>query len=84
MWIFKYSGDDALCKKGKNTRVKKYAWMAVKPLIFAVQNTLSYLLMLVVMTFNVWLFAAVVAGNVIGWAIFNMTDGITPDCATCH
>lgn len=58
--------------------------MAARPLIFTVQNALSYLLMLVVMTFNFWLFAAVVAGNVVGWAIFNMTDGITPDCATCH
>merc|ERR1719487_1159192 len=67
----------------RNDKFKVIAWYIIKPTVFLFQNALSYLLMLAVMTFNVGIFLAVIGGNTIGWAIFSMRSGITPE-ESCH
>jgi hypothetical protein len=67
----------------RNEKLKVIAWYIIKPTVFLFQNALSYLLMLAVMTFNVGIFLAVIVGNTIGWAIFSMRSGITPE-ESCH
>lgn len=43
---------------------------AVQTALHALQSTLSYLLMLVFMTYNVWLCLAVVLGLTLGYFLF--------------
>eukprot|EP01027_Heterolobosea_sp_BB2_P002084 GEZU01003135.1.p1 GENE.GEZU01003135.1~~GEZU01003135.1.p1 ORF type:complete len:115 (-),score=26.79 GEZU01003135.1:137-481(-) len=63
-------------------RYKRQLLMATKPILFAIQMTLSYFLMLIAMTFNVGLFVCVIAGSVVGWSLFALRDNIPPpeDC----
>ncbi|KHN78627.1 putative low affinity copper uptake protein 2 [Toxocara canis] len=46
-------------------------------LLYAVQATLAYLLMLVVMTFNVWLLFSVILGEAVGYFLFSGEPVIT-------
>lgn len=43
----------------------------IRTILFTVQVILSYIIMLVVMTFSLWLGLAVIAGTGIGYFIFN-------------
>ncbi|VDD85662.1 unnamed protein product [Enterobius vermicularis] len=49
--------------------------------LYAVQVTLAYVLMLVVMTFNLWLLIAVVVGEAIGYFLFT-GEPIVSDCSS--
>lgn len=69
-----------------STRMQKfstYAWYFVKPTLFLFQNTLSYMLMLMVMSFNMGVFLSVVLGTTVGWTIFSMRSNIPPP-EECH
>uniref|UniRef100_A0A914RPD6 Copper transport protein n=1 Tax=Parascaris equorum TaxID=6256 RepID=A0A914RPD6_PAREQ len=45
-------------------------YRVTQALLYAVQATLAYLLMLVVMTFNIWLLFAVIIGEAVGYFLF--------------
>lgn len=57
----------------------------VQTLLHLVQLTLSYFLMLIVMTYNVWLFVSVVLGCTAGYFLFGWQKGFTVDLTEhCH
>eukprot|EP00761_Pharyngomonas_kirbyi_P003528 gb/GECH01003532.1/.p1 GENE.gb/GECH01003532.1/~~gb/GECH01003532.1/.p1 ORF type:complete len:162 (+),score=18.22 gb/GECH01003532.1/:1-486(+) len=52
-----------------------------KPVIFMIQFTLSYFLMLIAMSFNGGIFIAVILGNVVGYTLFSLKRNVPPeDC----
>ncbi|BES93777.1 copper uptake protein [Nesidiocoris tenuis] len=51
-------------------------------LVYGIQVTLSLCLMLVFMTYNVWLCLAMVLGSCVGYFFFN--DGSPADAEFCH
>lgn len=57
----------------------------VQTLLHLVQLVLSYFLMLIVMTFNVWLFISVVLGCAVGYFFFGWQKGPLVDITEhCH
>eukprot|EP00695_Tsukubamonas_globosa_P002661 TRINITY_DN3847_c0_g1_i1.p3 TRINITY_DN3847_c0_g1~~TRINITY_DN3847_c0_g1_i1.p3 ORF type:complete len:69 (+),score=19.66 TRINITY_DN3847_c0_g1_i1:79-285(+) len=66
---------------------KKIAIGAMKAILYFIQNGLAYLLMLVVMTYNVGLFFFVIAGNTVGYIIFGLilkSNSSDPNPHDCH
>lgn len=68
------------CKKTIITKIRKYSvqsWKGVKFHVFqssfyTVQTLLSYLIMLIVMTFNVWLIIAVILSSAFSFYMFGI------------
>lgn len=62
------------------------SWLHLaQTLLHMVQITVSYLLMLVVMTFNVWLCLSVVAGAGLGYFLFGWKRAVIIDSNEhCH
>jgi len=58
----------------------------VQTLLHFVQFTLGYMLMLIAMTFNVWLFVSVVFGVSLGYFVFNYRQSLSVDVTEepCH
>ena len=58
----------------------------VQTLLHLVQFTLGYMLMLIAMTFNVWLFVSVVVGASLGYFLFNYRQSLNVDVMEepCH
>jgi copper transporter 1 len=57
----------------------------IQTLLHVFQFTISYLLMLVAMTYNYWLFLAILIGIAIGFFLFGVKrnkNDLTDDC--CH
>ncbi|KAL9646569.1 hypothetical protein ABK040_006563 [Willaertia magna] len=74
---------DLIEKDHKKKRGSKlsYLWYIVKPTVFLLQNGLSYMLMLIAMSYNVGIFLAIVVGSTVGWTLFSLRSGIVPeDC----
>lgn len=60
-------------------------WHHLQTLLHLVQLVLSYFLMLIVMTFNVWLFISVVLGCTVGYFLFGWQKGFLVDITEhCH
>lgn len=57
----------------------------IKSLLYALQVGISFLLMLVFMTYNVYVMAAVVVGSGIGYYLFNSDpNGVSGKGMACH
>eukprot|EP01080_Neovahlkampfia_damariscottae_P009880 gene9880-2202_t len=65
-------------KMNDKFQISKYWWYLIKPIVLFFQSTLSYLLMLIIMTYNIGFFISIVFGNALGWALFNMRSNIEP------
>ena len=65
------------------TRAARAAFALLMVLIYAVQVTVGYLLMLVAMTYQVELFAAVVGGLCLGHAVFNAKAPVLDSAEAC-
>lgn len=58
---------------------------AVRALLYALQVSVSFTLMLVFMTFNYWVMAAVVLGSGVGFYLFNEDpNGVAGKTMVCH
>lgn len=77
------------CAPGCDPPVKTFKESAlskahiVQSIMYLIQLTVSYLLMLVAMTFNLWLFIAIIAGAFCGYFTFGWVRQRTIDDADC-
>jgi len=53
----------------------------MQTLLHFIQFGLAYLLMLIAMTFNVWLFLSVILGAALGYCLFNHKKALYVDVA---
>lgn len=65
------------------SKIPSWIWYPLKVLAFLIYCGVNYMLMLTVMTYNLYIFLAVVIGTAVGWSIFSMPFNIDP-AATCH
>ncbi len=57
----------------------------IQTILHLVQLVLSYFLMLIVMTYNVWLFISVILGCTVGYFLFGWQKGFLVDITEhCH
>lgn len=61
---------------------KKFANYIIGSALYAVSNLLHYTAMLIVMTMNVWLILAVIAGHALGYLVFAIISGSSRPYAT--
>lgn len=57
---------------------------SIQTLLHLVQTTVSYMLMLIFMTYNVWLCLALVLGLTFGYFLFGWKRGLKDSNETCH
>ncbi|CAJ0955679.1 unnamed protein product, partial [Mesorhabditis belari] len=72
-----------LLRLNGSTRNLFTAYRVVQALLYGVQAILAYVLMLIVMTFNVWLILAVVIGEAVGYFLFTGTPLIDEGLGAC-
>ncbi|XP_026478650.1 high affinity copper uptake protein 1-like isoform X2 [Ctenocephalides felis] len=80
------SGGQAAGEDGRIVQQHMLSWMNVlQTILHAVQVTVSFLLMLVFMTYNYWLCLAVVAGASTGYFLFGWKKSVIVDVTEhCH
>jgi hypothetical protein len=59
----------------RTTKIPIFLQYALKPVAFAMQLGMGYFLMLILMTYNFWLFVSMVVGNTVGYLIFSILIG---------
>ena len=77
---FESNNSDSILKK---ILINRFLNFIVKGILFFMYITLANLLMLVVMTYNIFLFSAIVLGNTVGWTMFSWSSFFEPE-ESCH
>ena len=74
--------EDEKQQQAYNTRqkLKRILMYMFKPICFLLNTTLSYMLMLAVMSFNLGIFLVVIVGSSIGWTLFSMPLQVQTEC----